>query len=42
MSELPKAPDTFQDLIARLQEYWAINGCVIMQPLDMEVGENDR
>ena len=38
MSELPKAPDTFQDLIARLQEYWAINGCVIMQPLDMEVG----
>jgi glycyl-tRNA synthetase alpha chain len=38
VSELPKAPDTFQDLIARLQEYWAINGCVIMQPLDMEVG----
>lgn len=38
MSELPKAPDTFQDLIARLQEYWAIKGCVIMQPLDMEVG----
>ena len=38
MTELPKAPDTFQDLIAKLQEYWAIKGCVIMQPLDMEVG----
>ena len=32
VSDLPKAPDTFQDLIARLQEYWAIKGCVIMQP----------
>ena len=38
MSELPKTPDTFQELIARLQEYWAKKGCVIMQPLDMEVG----
>jgi glycyl-tRNA synthetase alpha chain len=36
--ELPKAPDTFQDLITRLQDYWAKKGCVIMQPLDMEVG----
>ena len=38
MSELPKTPDTFQELIARLQEYWTKKGCVIMQPLDMEVG----
>lgn len=38
MIELPKAPDTFQDLITRLQDYWAKKGCVIMQPLDMEVG----
>jgi len=38
VSELPKTPDTFQELIARLQEYWAKKGCVIMQPLDMEVG----
>jgi glycyl-tRNA synthetase alpha chain len=29
---------TFQDLILRLQEYWAARGCVILQPLDMEVG----
>lgn len=29
---------TFQELIARLQEYWAKQGCVILQPLDLEVG----
>jgi len=29
---------TFQDLIARLQNYWSAQGCVIMQPLDFEVG----
>ena len=29
---------TFQDLILRLQAFWAEQGCVILQPLDMEVG----
>ena len=29
---------TFQDLILTLQKYWAEKGCVILQPLDMEVG----
>jgi len=29
---------TFQGLILALQEYWAEQGCVIIQPLDMEVG----
>lgn len=29
---------TFQGLILALQEYWANQGCVILQPLDMEVG----
>ncbi|MBC8272741.1 MAG: glycine--tRNA ligase subunit alpha, partial [Gammaproteobacteria bacterium] len=29
---------TFQDLILNLQQYWAKQGCVIMQPYDMEVG----
>jgi glycyl-tRNA synthetase alpha chain len=29
---------TFQGLIAALQTFWAKQGCVIMQPLDMEVG----
>jgi len=28
----------FQDLILSLQHYWAGQGCVIMQPYDMEVG----
>ncbi|MEQ9173108.1 MAG: glycine--tRNA ligase subunit alpha, partial [Alphaproteobacteria bacterium] len=28
----------FQDLILTLQRYWADRGCVILQPLDMEVG----
>jgi glycyl-tRNA synthetase alpha chain len=29
---------TFQDLILTLQQYWAKQGCVLMQPYDMEVG----
>ncbi|MGD2084466.1 MAG: glycine--tRNA ligase subunit alpha [Chromatiales bacterium] len=29
---------SFQDLIAALNDYWARQGCVILQPLDMEVG----
>ncbi len=29
---------TFQGLILALQTYWASKGCVIMQPLDLEVG----
>ncbi len=29
---------TFQGLIFALQQYWAKQGCVIQQPLDMEVG----
>lgn len=35
-----KIPDikTFQGLILTLQQYWADQGCVLLQPLDMEVG----
>jgi glycyl-tRNA synthetase alpha chain len=29
---------TFQGLILALQQYWAGQGCVILQPLDLEVG----
>ncbi|MDD2770041.1 MAG: glycine--tRNA ligase subunit alpha [Methylococcus sp.] len=29
---------SFQDLILTLQRYWAAQGCVILQPLDLEVG----
>lgn len=29
---------TFQDIIFTLQNYWAQQGCVILQPLDSEVG----
>ena len=29
---------TFQELIFRLQQFWADYGCVIQQPYDMEVG----
>ncbi len=29
---------TFQGLILALQQFWANQGCVILQPLDMEVG----
>lgn len=31
-------PATFQELILVLQTYWAKQGCVLTQPLDMEVG----
>ena len=31
-------PSTFQDLILTLQNYWAKQGCLILQPYDMEVG----
>ena len=31
-------PRTFQDIILNLQQFWADQGCVILQPLDMEVG----
>ena len=31
-------PQTFQQLILCLQQFWAENGCVIVQPLDLEVG----
>ncbi len=29
---------TFQDLVFNLQKYWAKNGCIILQPYDLEVG----
>jgi glycyl-tRNA synthetase alpha chain len=29
---------TFQDLIFKLSEYWSSQGCLIQQPLDLEVG----
>jgi glycyl-tRNA synthetase alpha chain len=31
-------PLTFQDLILRLQTFWAEHGCVLQQPYDVEVG----
>ena len=29
---------TFQDVILTLNRYWAEQGCVLIQPLDTEVG----
>jgi len=29
---------TFQDLILKLSSYWASHGCLLQQPLDLEVG----
>jgi len=31
-------PTCFQDIILRLQNYWAAQGCAVLQPYDMEVG----
>jgi glycyl-tRNA synthetase alpha chain len=33
-----KIPLTFQEMIFSLQQYWSEKGCVVLQPLDMEVG----
>jgi len=38
LSATAAAPATFQELILRLQQFWAQQGCVVLQPLDMEVG----
>ncbi|WP_340110460.1 glycine--tRNA ligase subunit alpha [Pikeienuella sp. HZG-20] len=35
MSDQPKS---FQEIILRLQTYWAERGCALLQPYDMEVG----
>jgi len=34
----PNAPPSFQDLILKLQRFWADQGCVILQPYDLEMG----
>jgi len=31
-------PPTFQEIILRLQSFWAARGCVLQQPYDVEVG----
>ena len=33
-----EAPRSFQEIILRLQTFWAGQGCAILQPFDMEVG----
>ena len=33
-----KEPLTFQDTIQTLQKYWSKQGCVLLQPYDLEVG----
>ncbi len=38
MAHKPNPETCFQRLILRLQDYWAEQACVILQPYDMEVG----
>jgi glycyl-tRNA synthetase alpha chain len=38
VNEPSSSTATFQGLILKLQQFWAAKGCVIMQPLDLEVG----
>ena len=37
-SEQGNEPLSFQEIILRLQQYWADQGCVVLQPYDNEVG----
>ena len=38
MSQQQPVHLTFQEIIFRLQQFWGEHGCVVLQPLDMEVG----
>jgi glycyl-tRNA synthetase alpha chain len=38
MTSVTPNPLTFQELILRLQTFWAERGCVLQQPYDLEVG----
>lgn len=38
MTPGPSNPPSFQELILRLQTFWAEHGCVLQQPYDVEVG----
>jgi glycyl-tRNA synthetase alpha chain len=38
VNSIPANPLTFQELILRLQAFWAERGCVLQQPYDVEVG----
>ncbi len=38
MTSFKSNPPTFQELILRLEKFWADRGCVLGQPYDLEVG----
>ena len=38
LSQPKSTPLTFQELLFRLQGFWAERGCVLQQPYDVEVG----
>src|SRR5450432_856419 len=38
MPHRPAPPRNFQDLIFALQRYWSDQGCIVLQPYDMEMG----
>ncbi len=38
MPRNPDKPRSFQEIIQRLGDYWARQGCAVLQPYDMEVG----
>jgi glycyl-tRNA synthetase alpha chain len=38
MTSSKSNPPTFQELILKLQTFWAARGCVLQQPYDVEVG----
>lgn len=35
---MQETPKSFQEILMRLQAYWAGRGCAVLQPYDMEVG----
>jgi glycyl-tRNA synthetase alpha chain len=37
-ADRPNRPPSFQDLILKLERFWADQGCVILQPYDVEMG----
>ena len=38
MNKKNKNKLSFENIISKLQEFWQSKGCILMQPIDMEVG----
>ena len=38
MKSFKSSNNSFENIILKLQEYWQSKGCILLQPIDLEVG----